>query len=94
MTKKTNMITMTAVKKHVISSKDNTPIYSMEDLSQISALIPKGNWLGILEKKENLLKVISTQGSGWIRMDDIEETNKYKLRVFRDSRGEIQYGVV
>lgn len=84
---------MTTIKKHLISSKDQTPIYSFENLSNVVAKISRGQWLGVVERKVDRLRIITTLGEGWIRSEDVEETNKFNFRVFHDENGLLQYGV-
>jgi hypothetical protein len=85
---------MSTIRKHLITSKDLTPIYSFENLSGVIAKIARGSWVGVLERKTDRLRVICTSGEGWMKSDDVEETNKYNFRVFHDENGMLQYGVL
>lgn len=85
---------MSAIKKHLISSKDKTPIYSLENLSNVIACLSRGTWIGVLERKSDRLRVLSTLGEGWIKSDDVEETNKFMFTSFHDENGILQYGVI
>lgn len=87
------MKTMATIKKHLISSKDSTPVYSLENLTGLRLKLPKGNWLGVLERKMDRLRVLTTQGEGWIRLDDAVETNYFDFKVLHGANGELSYGV-
>lgn len=78
----------------MITSRQETPLYALEDLSKIITFLPKGNWLGIIKILHDRLYVISTEGNGWINKNDAEETNKYKFKVYHNDSGYIQYKVV
>ncbi len=84
---------MPHIKKHMISSKDKTPIYAFENLSKVRAMLSKGNWIGIIERKKDLFKIITTLGEGWIKSEDVEDTNKFDFKVYRDEAGVIQYQI-
>ncbi len=84
---------MTTVKQHLISSKELTPIYTLENLCEVRTNISRGNWIGVIEKRSDRLKIISTAGEGWIKYDDAEETDKFSFKVFHDENGMVQYGV-
>ncbi|GEM_PF-1457635 len=87
------MKTMATIKKHLISSKESTPLYSLENLTGMRLRLPKGDWLGVLERKIDRLRVLTTQGEGWISLDDAAEANYYDFKVLHGSNGELSYGV-
>ena len=84
---------MATIKKHLISSKESTPLYALENLTGIKIQLPKGNWLGVLERKIDRLKVLTTQGEGWISLEDTLETNHFDFSVRHNSNGELSYVV-
>ncbi|WP_235297657.1 hypothetical protein [Portibacter marinus] len=87
------MKTMATIKKHLISSKESTPLYSLENLTDLRMKLPKGNWLGVLEKKMDKLRVLTTFGEGWISLEDACETNYFDFKVRAGRNGELSYVV-
>jgi hypothetical protein len=88
------MKTMATIKKHLISSKDITPVYALENLTEICMNLTKGNWLGVLERKMDRLRILTTKGEGWIRTEDVAEINHYDFSVSYDASGTLQYGAL
>lgn len=87
------MKTMATIKKHLISSKESTPVYTLENLTGLRMNLAKGNWLGVLERKIDRLRILTTNGEGWIRSEDVTEPNTYDFSVSIDSNGQVQYGI-
>jgi len=87
------MKTMATIKKHLISSKESTPVYSLENLTGLRMNLSKGNWLGVLERKIDRLRILTTSGEGWIRSEDVSEPNQYEFSISRDANGMLQYGI-
>jgi hypothetical protein len=90
-TTKPNQKTMPQITQHMVTSREQTPVFARDDLIEVKANLPKGNWLGILERKLGKLRVISSKGEGWIKSDDAIKANAYDLRVIRDLAGQINY---
>lgn len=82
---------MATIKKHLISSKDMTPVYALENLTQICMRLSKGNWLGVIERKIDRLRILTTKGEGWIRSEDAQEINDFDFSVTYDASGILQY---
>jgi hypothetical protein len=85
------MKTMATIKKHLISSKDMTPVYALENLTQLCMNLSKGNWLGVIERKMDRLRILTTKGEGWIRSEDVEEINHFDFTISYDASGILQY---
>lgn len=82
---------MATIKKHLISSKDMTPVYALENLTQLCMNLSKGNWLGVIERKMDRLRILTTKGEGWIRSEDVEEINHFDFTISYDASGILQY---
>ena len=84
---------MPHVTQHMVTSKDLTPVFRFDDLKEIKQRLPKGFWLGIIESKLDKLKILTTQGEGWIRMSDATKSNLFDLKIVRDQEGNINYSL-
>lgn len=84
---------MPQITQHMVTSKETTPVFTMDDLSEVKTILPKGNWLGIIEQKLGKLKIISTVGEGWVRLDDAVKANSFDLRIVGDMGGQINYSL-
>ncbi|WP_235291451.1 hypothetical protein [Portibacter lacus] len=87
------MKAMPTIKKHLISSKEHTPVYALENLTMLRMNLPKGNWLGVIERKIDRLRILTTNGEGWISTEDVAEPNQFEFKIFHDSNGMLQYGI-
>ena len=65
---------------HLVAGKATTPIYPSPTAegSPVTS-IPKGSWLGVIEKHFDWIKVIGTEIEGWVRKADVEELPPMKL---------------
>ena len=84
---------MPNIKKHLVSFKESTPIYAFENLTEVLTNLSRGSWLGVIERKNDFLRIITTKGEGWIRSEDAVETNFFNLKITRDDQGIIQYAL-
>lgn len=84
---------MPNIKKHLVSFKESTPIYAFENLTEVLANLSRGSWLGVIERKNDFLRIITTKGEGWIRSEDAVDTNFFNLKIIRDDQGIIQYAL-
>lgn len=84
---------MTSVRQHLVSLKEFTPLYKLENLEEVSTRLPKGNWLGVIERKSDRLRVITTQGSGWIKSEDTSTLKSNAIRILQAENGSVQYGM-
>ena len=84
---------MSIVKLHMFSSKDQTPIYKTVHMITIKDHVPKGSWLGVVEKKADLYKVIYAEGEGWIYASDVAYSNSYDMKISRDEKGNLVYAI-
>jgi hypothetical protein len=80
------------INTHLIAGKTATPIYTdpTADGSPVTS-IPKGSWLGVIERKLDWIKVIGTQIEGWVRKNDVEELPPMKLHAVWNPGKPIEY---
>jgi SH3-like domain-containing protein len=54
-------------------------------------MLEKGSWVGVIERHENWIKVISIDGEGWVRAEELENRPPFQLHVCWSSNGPKAY---
>lgn len=80
------------IQSHLYTIKPRTNLYTDCSVDSISVgELNQGNWVGVLEKKDNWFRVLSIQGEGWVRAEEVEERSPFNLHVQWTPGQPIQY---
>ena len=79
------------IKEHVYAKKSDTRLYEEPVEEKAAFLLSKGDWLGILSRKDKWLHVLSSQGEGWVRQEDVEKRSPFLLHISWSPGKPIQY---
>ena len=69
------------IQSHLYAKKAQTPLYTKRDGNELVCLLGSGNWVGVLENEEGWFHVLTIQGDGWVRIEDVEERSPFNLHV-------------
>ena len=62
------------IQSHLYTNKPQTTVYTENSVTSASiSVLGQGNWVGVLEKLDNWFRVLSIQGEGWVKAEDVEE---------------------
>ncbi len=80
------------IQSHLYAKKAETPLFSKRgDSNEILCLLGIGNWVGVLENEEGWYHVLTIQGDGWVRAEDVEERSPFNLHVRWEPGKPIEY---
>ena len=81
---------MTTVRMHLLSNKDNIPIYKDKTFKVVLGYLSKGEWMGLVDEDDRFFCVVCTNCIGWVRREDCEEGNPVNLHSSYQN-GEVKY---
>ena len=80
------------IQSHLYTKKPQTHLYAVPTANaEPVSVLSQGNWVGVLESKDNWFRVLSIQGEGWVRSEDVEERSPFNLHVQWTPGQPIQY---
>jgi hypothetical protein len=80
------------IQSHLYAKKAETPLYEKRgDNNQLLGMLNLGNWVGVLENEEGWYHVLTIQGDGWVRVEDVEERSPMNLQVRWEPGKPIEY---
>jgi hypothetical protein len=79
------------IHSHLIANQPETPVYSQPADSQPASRIPKGSWLGVVERMGEWIRVIGTNFEGWVKNADVKSLPPMKLKVVWSPGKPIEY---
>ncbi len=80
------------IQSHLYARKTETPLYAKrgDNLEPIH-LLGLGNWVGVFEEQDGWYHVLTIQGEGWLRVDDVETRSPFNLHIYWEPGKPIQY---
>lgn len=80
------------IQSHLYASKPETPVFPEPKGESIPVhVLHRGNWLGVLERINDWIRVIGIECQGWVRAEDVEERPPFSLHAFWSPGKPIEY---
>ena len=84
---------MKRVMNHRYAKGPTIQLMDRPEGSSVLAFLDQGTWIGVMEQVGEWLRVITTEGYGWIKADKTFSTDDYKIRVLPGVSGKMKYAV-
>jgi hypothetical protein len=80
------------IQSHLYARKTEARVYADPSVSgQPLRILPRGNWLGVLEQRGEWVQVLTIEGIGWVMAEDLEARPPFQLHASRKAGGLIEY---
>lgn len=84
---------MKTVNTHRYASEENIKLMERPDSMNPIARLTQGTWIGVMEQVGEWLRVITSEGYGWIKAEQTLHGDGYQLRVLPGINGKITYSI-
>ena len=80
------------IQSHLYAKKAETPLFANRgDLENIICALGAGDWAGVLEESDGWLHVLTIQGDGWVRSEDVVQRSPFNLHIRWEPGKPIEY---
>ena len=80
------------IRNHLYVKSSNTAVFPIPAESSLpSRLLSKGNWVGVVEKVGEWVRVVGVYFTGWIKADQLESRPPFDLHIEQDASKPVAY---
>ncbi len=80
------------IQSHLYTRLEETPVYDQPvDGGRTLTLLGQGNWVGVIRRLGEWIRVLSVRGEGWVRAEHVEARPPFQLHVLLSEGDNISY---
>jgi hypothetical protein len=84
---------MKRVMSHRYAKSNSIKLLDRPEGRSTIAQLNQGTWIGVMEQAGEWLRVITTEGYGWIKADLTIKSDDFKIRVLPGVGGKLKYAI-
>ena len=80
------------IQSHLYVKRSKSPVYNLpEDTGSPSSFLDRGNWVGVLERLGDWVRVVGVHCIGWIKISELESRPPFDLHIHQINPQSIEY---
>ena len=80
------------IQSHLYTRLEETPVFDKPaDGGQMLTMLGQGNWVGVIKRLGEWIRILSVRGEGWVKAEHVEDRPPFQLHVQWSEGDNISY---